>query len=423
MVKAIVGANWGDEGKGKVVDMYAKDFDIVIRYQGGSNAGHTIINEHGRFALHQLPSGVFSKNTINIIGNGVALDVKKLKNEIKSLNDNNVYPNLVISDKTVLLLNYHILLDTYEEERLKNKSFGSTKSGIAPFYSDKYLKIGIRITDLFDDELLKSKIKNICELKNPLFKDLYHKPLLDEKQMYEELISYKEFLKPYIKDTVLLIHEALNNNKNILLEGQLGALRDPELGIYPYVTSSSTLAGFATIGASIPPHMLKNITCVTKAYSSCVGAGPFVTEIFNEEANELRVRGGDKGEFGATTGRPRRVGYFDCVATKYGCMIQGCTEIAITNIDVLGYLDKIPVCIAYDINGKITNNFEVSNLEKAKPIYTYLDGWKKDIRGCTNYNELPKECVNYLNFIEEKLGYKIKVISTGPKRNEYIIKE
>ncbi|CCV63937.1 Adenylosuccinate synthetase [Alteracholeplasma palmae J233] len=422
MIKAIVGANWGDEGKGKVVDMYANNYDIVIRYQGGSNAGHTIINDYGRFALHQMPSGAFSKDTINVIGNGVALHVPNIIKEINELKEKRITPNLVISDKTTLLLKYHILFDTYEEERLKDKGFGSTKSGIAPFYSDKYLKIGIRVHDLFNDTILKEKVKNICSIKNPILKNLYHKPLLSENELLDELYQYKELLSPYIKDTVKFMHDAIKNNKNILLEGQLGALRDPELGIYPYVTSSSTLAGFASVGVGIPPHKIESIVAVTKAYSSCVGAGPFVSEIFGEEAQELRLRGGDKGEFGATTGRPRRMGWFDCVATRYGATIQGATEIALTCLDVLSYLENIPVCIGYEVNGVLSKDFDIATLDIAKPVLTYLKGWKKDIRGITDLSLLPKEALEYIAFLENEIGVPITIISTGPKRSETIFK-
>ena len=422
MVRAIVGANWGDEGKGKITDMLAKESDIIIRFQGGSNAGHTIINDYGKFALHLLPSGVFYQHTTSIIGNGVALNIPYLIKEIQSIVDRGVpKPHILVSDRAQILMPYHVLFDTYEEARLAGKSFGSTKSGIAPFYSDKYAKIGFQVSELFDDDLLKEKTERVCEIKNVLLEHLYHKPLLDPKELYDELVTYREMIRPYVCDVSAYLHNAIKEGKKILLEGQLGSLKDPDHGIYPMVTSSSTLAAYGAIGAGIPPYEIKDITTVVKAYSSAVGAGAFVSEIFGDEAEELRNRGGDGGEYGATTGRPRRVGWFDAVATRYGCRIQGATEVAFTVLDVLGYLDEIPVCIGYEIDGEVTRDFPTTaKLEKAKPVFTKLPGWKTDIRGIKNYEDLPENCRKYIEFIEEKIGYPITMVSNGPGRNDII---
>lgn len=422
MVKAIVGANWGDEGKGKITDMLGQEADIIVRYQGGSNAGHTIINEYGKFALHLLPSGVFHKHTINIIGNGVALNIPYLINEIKSLTDRGVpKPNILVSDRAQIMMPYHILFDQYEEERLGGKSFGSTKSGIAPFYSDKYAKIGFQVSELFDDKLLKEKIARVCELKNVILEHLYHKPLIDQEQLYKTLLEYRDMIEPYVCDTAAFLHEAVKQGKNILLEGQLGALKDPDFGIYPMVTSSSTLAAYGAIGAGIPPYEIKNVITVVKAYSSSVGAGEFVSEIFGDEADELRRRGGDGGEYGATTGRPRRMGWFDAVATRYGCRMQGATEVALTVLDVLGYLDTLPVCVGYEIDGSVTKDFPATvKLAKAKPVYEYLPGWKTEIRGIDKYEDLPENCRRYIEFIEKEIEVPITLISNGPGRNDII---
>ena len=425
MVRAIVGANWGDEGKGKITDMLAKESDIIIRFQGGSNAGHTIINEYGKFALHLLPSGVFYQHTTSIIGNGVALNIPYLIKEIQSLVDRGVpKPHILVSDRAQILMPYHVLFDTYEEARLAGKSFGSTKSGIAPFYSDKYAKIGFQVSELFDEELLREKCQRVCEIKNVLLEHLYHKPLLNADELFDELISYREMIRPYVCDVSSYLYHAIKEGKNILLEGQLGSLKDPDHGIYPMVTSSSTLAAYGAIGAGIAPYEIKNITTVVKAYSSAVGAGAFVSEIFGEEAEELRHRGGDGGEYGATTGRPRRVGWFDAVATRYGCRIQGTTEAAFTVLDVLGYLDEIPVCIGYEIDGEVTREFPTTaKLEKAKPVFTRLPGWKCDIRGIKNYEELPENCRRYVEFIESRLGVPVTMVSNGPGREDIIFRK
>ena len=361
MVKAVVGANWGDEGKGKITDMLAREADIVIRFQGGANAGHTIVNDYGKFALHTLPSGVFYGHTTSIIGNGVALNIPILVNEIKSITDRGVpAPKILVSDRAQVVMPYHILFDQYEEERLGGKSFGSTKSGIAPFYSDKYAKIGFQVCELFDEEGLREKLERVCATKNVLLEHLYHKPLLDVDELYNTMMEYKEMIAPYVCDTSRFLDEALKEGKNILLEGQLGTLKDPDHGIYPMVTSSSTLAAYGAIGAGIPPYEIKQVITVCKAYSSAVGAGAFVSEIFGEEADELRRRGGDGGEYGATTGRPRRMGWFDCVASRYGCRLQGTTDVAFTVLDVLGYLDEIPVCVGYEVDGEVTEEFPVT---------------------------------------------------------------
>lgn len=424
MVTAVVGANWGDEGKGKITDMLAKEADIIIRFQGGANAGHTIINNYGKFALHTLPSGVFYDHTTSIIGNGVALDIPKLFSEIQSITDRDVpTPKILVSDRVQIVMPYHKLFDQYEEERLGKNSFGSTKSGIAPFYSDKYAKIGFQVSELFDDELLQEKVKRICEMKNILLEHMYHKPLLIEAELLETLREYRDMVAPYVCDVSSYLAQALKEDKKILLEGQLGTLKDPDHGIYPMVTSSSTLAAYGAIGAGIPPYEIKKIVTVCKAYSSAVGAGAFVSEIFGEEADELRRRGGDGGEFGATTGRPRRMGWFDCVASKYGCRLQGTTDVAFTVLDVLGYLKEIPVCVGYEVDGEVTTDFPVTaKLEKAKPVIETLPGWNCDIRGIKNYEDLPENCRNYIEFIEEKIGYPITMVSNGPGRDDIIFR-
>ena len=425
MVKAIVGANWGDEGKGKITDMLAEESDIIVRFQGGSNAGHTIINEYGKFALHLLPSGVFYNHTTSIIGNGVALNIPYLLNEIKSLEERGVpTPKILVSDRAQILMPYHVDFDTYEEARLAGKSFGSTKSGIAPFYSDKYAKIGFQVSELFDEVALKEKVERVVEYKNILLEHLYHKPLLDAEEVFKLMLSYKEMIAPYVADVSLYLHNAIKEGKNILLEGQLGALKDPDHGIYPMVTSSSTLAAYGAIGAGIPAAEIKDVVTVVKAYSSAVGAGAFVSEIFGDEADELRRRGGDGGEFGATTGRPRRMGWFDAVATRYGVRMQGTTEVALTVLDVLGYLDEIPMCVGYEIDGKVVKDFPTTHLlEKAKPVLKTMPGWKCDIRGIKNYDELPQACKDYIDAIEEEIQAPITLVSNGPKRHDIIKRE
>ena len=422
MVKAVVGANWGDEGKGKITDMLAKEADIIVRFQGGANAGHTIVNNYGKFALHTLPSGCFYGHTTSIIGNGVALNIPVLFKEIQDIVAKGVpMPKILVSDRAQMVMPYHVLFDQYEEERLGGKSFGSTKSGIAPFYSDKYAKIGFQVSELFDEELLKEKVVRVCETKNVTLEHLYHKPLLDPDELLETLHQYKEMVEPYVCDVSTYLWNAIKEGKEILLEGQLGTLKDPDHGIYPMVTSSSTLAAYGAIGAGIPPYEIKKIITVCKAYSSAVGAGAFVSEIFGDEADELRRRGGDGGEFGATTGRPRRMGWFDCVASKYGCRLQGATDVAFTVLDVLGYLDEIPVCVGYEIDGEVTTEFPTTaKLEKAKPVLKTLPGWKCDIRGIKKYEDLPENCRKYVEFIEEQIGFPITMVSNGPGREDNI---
>ena len=422
MVKAVVGANWGDEGKGKITDMLAKNADYIVRYQGGANAGHTIVNEYGKFALHTLPSGVFYDHTTSVIGNGVALNIPLLFKEIQSIVEKGVsMPKILVSDRAQIVMPYHILFDQYEEERLGKKSFGSTKSGIAPFYSDKYAKIGFQVSELFDEEGLKEKVERVVEQKNVMLEHMYHKPLIDAKELLETLHQYRDMVEPFVADVSTILNNAIKEDKTILLEGQLGTLKDTDHGIYPMVTSSSTLAAYGAIGAGIPPYEIKQIITVCKAYSSAVGAGAFVSEIFGDEADELRRRGGDGGEYGATTGRPRRMGWFDCVASKYGCRMQGATDVAFTVLDVLGYLDEIPICVGYEIDGEVTTDFPVTHLlEKAKPVLEVLPGWKCDIRGIREYDKLPENCRRYIEFVEEHIGYPITMISNGPGREDII---
>lgn len=424
MVKAIVGANWGDEGKGKITDMFAEKADIVIRFQGGANAGHTIINDRGRFAFHLMPSGVCYDHTTCIIGNGVALDIQKFCKELDDVKKAGLNPKLLVSERAQILMPYHILFDEYEEERLGKNAFGSTKSGIAPFFSDKYAKIGIQVNELFDDDSLKAKLHNICTLKNLTLEYVYHKPLLDEQELFDTCVKYREMIAPYVCDTRAYLAKAMEDGKEILLEGQLGTLKDPDFGIYPMVTSSSTLAAYGAVGAGIPPYKIEEIICVTKAYSSAVGAGEFVSEILDEdEAQALRIHGGDKGEFGATTGRPRRVGWFDCVATRYGIACQGATKVVMTALDCLSYLDEIKVCVGYEVDGKVIKDFPTTpTLKKCKPVFETLKGWHCNIKGIRNYDELPKEARDYVEFIEKQLGYRIDMVSNGPEREAIIVR-
>ena len=422
MVKAIVGANWGDEGKGKITDMLAEQSDVVVRFQGGANAGHTIINDYGRFALHILPSGVFFPHITNIIGNGVALDIQKLVDEVRAVTGQGVpAPRLIVSERAQLLMPYHVLQDAYEEERLGGRAFGSTKSGIAPFYSDKYAKTGIQVCDLFDEARLKERLTAAVEVKNVLFQHLYHKPPVDAGELLDQLLALREQIRPYVGDAVGFLHRAVQEDKTVLLEGQLGAMKDPDLGIFPMTTSSHTLAGFGCVGAPVPPAAVRDVICVTKAYSSCVGSStePFVSEVTGETGDKLRRWGGDKGEFGATTGRPRRVGWFDAVATRYGCMVQGATQVALTCLDVMGHWDEIPVCTGYEIDGEVTNTFPTTpRLLRARPVFETLPGWKSDIRGCTDYSALPANARAYVDFLEAHIGCPITLVSSGPKREE-----
>ena len=424
MVTAIVGANWGDEGKGKITDLLANESDVVIRFQGGANAGHTIINDHGRFALHLMPSGVCHENIVNIIGNGVALDIRKFINEYNDIKSKGLNPTVMVSDRVQVVMPYHVDFDKFEEERLGGKAFGSTKSGIAPFFSDKYAKIGFQVSELFDEKTLAEKIERVLEIKNALLVNLYHKDPIDKDELLAEMLEQGRLIKPFVANTQAFLYEALKEGKKILLECQLGTMKDPDMGIYPMVTSSSTLAGYGCVGAGIPPYEIKKIVVVTKAYSSAVGGGAFVSEILDEDvAKELRDRGGDKGEYGATTGRPRRVGWFDCVATRYGVRLQGGTDVALTNLDVLGYLDKIPVCTGYELDGKVIKDFpNPTELDRCKPVIEYLPSWKGkgEIRGLTEYDKLPKEAQDYVEFIEKEIGVHISIVSTGPVREEII---
>lgn len=422
MVRTIVGANWGDEGKGKITDVLAESSDVVVRFQGGANAGHTIINDYGKFALHLLPSGVFHQQIANIIGPGVALDIEKLLKEYDGIVERGVpKPTLYISDRAQVMLPYHVAFDCYEEERLGKASFGSTKSGIAPFYGDKYLKIGIQVCQIYDEDILRQRLSSAVSQKNITLENLYHKDPIDLEALISHVKALGERIRPMVIDTTAYLHRALKEGKTVLLEGQLGSLRDPDHGIYPYTTSSSPLAGYGPVGAGVPVTAMKDVICVTKAYSSCVGAGPFTTELFGNEAEELRRRGGDAGEYGATTGRPRRVGWFDAVATRYGCMVQGATEAVLTNLDVLGYLDEIPVCTGYEVNGEIIHDFPATpTLNRCKPVYTVLPGWKQDMRGVTEWEKLPENCRKYIEFIERELEVPIHMVSTGPKRSEML---
>ena len=426
MVQAIVGANWGDEGKGKVTDVLAERSDVVVRFQGGANAGHTIINEYGKFALHLLPSGVFHQHVMNIIGPGVALNIEALLRELKALSERGVpAPHLMISDRCQVMLPWHVGFDQFEEERLGKNSYGSTKSGIAPFYSDKAAKIGVQVCELYDEAFLRERLTLALPRKDCVLEHLYHKERTDLDGLIRHLVGLGEQIRPMVGDTTRYLHEALRAGRTVLLEGQLGTLRDPDHGIYPYTTSSSPLAGYGPVGAGVPPTAINEIYCVTKAYSSAVGAGPFVVRLHGDEADELRRRGGDAGEFGATTGRPRDVGWFDAVATRYGAMVQGATQLVLTNLDVLGYLDEIPVCVAYETEaGQRITDFPVTPvLMKCKPVYEKLPGWKCDIRGIKRYEDLPENCRNYVSWIEKTVGVPIRLVSNGPKREEMLARE
>lgn len=419
---AIVGANWGDEGKGKITDYLASKSDVVVRFQGGSNAGHTVINDYGKFALHLLPSGVFNSNVTNILGPGVALDIEEFLQEVSDVVGRGVpTPKLMISDRAQVLLPYHRQLDAYEEERLAARKFGSTKSGMAPFYSDKFAKSGIQVSSLYDEAFLRGKIAYALEIKNVLLKHLYGKDPVDGEALVQQLLEWRERIRPFVGDVGGFLRSALVEGKKVLLEGQLGTLRDPDHGIYPYSTSSSTLAGYAATGAGVPPSEITEVVAVVKSYSSAVGEGPFVSELFGDEAAELRERGGDAGEYGAKTGRPRRVGWFDAVATSYGVAVQGATSIALTNLDVLGYLPKIPVCVAYEVDGKRTTSFPVTPLvSRAKPVLETLDGWGCDIRGASSFDALPRRAQEYVRFVERICKVPAKFVSVGPRRSETI---
>ena len=426
MVTAVVGANWGDEGKGKITDTLADQADVVVRFQGGANAGHTIKNQYGKFALHTVPSGAFHQNIMNIMGAGVAFDIDKFMNEIEEITSKGVpMPQIMISNRAQVMMPYHVLLDSLEEARLAGKAFGSTKSGIAPFYSDKYAKIGWQLHEFFqDDDVLMEKINRIADIKDAILVNLYHTDKIDREGLLDWIKTRREKVKPFIGDVSLYLFNASNEGKNVLLEGQLGTMKDPDNGIYPMVTSSSPLAAYGAVSCGIAPWAIQKIVVVSKAYSSAVGAGEFVSEIFGDEAELLRNHGGDGGEYGATTGRPRRVGWYDCVASKFGCRVQGCTDVAFTVVDDLGYLDEIPVCVGYEVDGKIIKDFPVTTvLPKCKPVYKVFPGWKCDISGIKKYEDLPEKCRDYIEFIEQEIGFPITIVSNGPAREDIIYRE
>jgi len=421
-VTAIVGANWGDEGKGKMIDFLAGRAAMVVRFQGGNNAGHTIINDYGKFALHLLPSGVFYPNVVNVLGPGVALNIPAFLQERQQLLERGIpTPDLRVSDRAQVVLPYHLLFDAVEEERLGEHQFGSTKSGMAPFYADKYAKMGIQVSELYDGDRLRRRLQPAVQMKNVLLQHLYGKSPIEVEPLLTELLQQGAAIKPFLCDTTTLLHEAMSAGQQILLEGQLGALRDPDHGIYPYPTSSSPLAGFAAVGAGVPPYAIERVIAVAKAYSSCVGAGPFVTELTGQAAHELRERGGDTGEYGATTGRPRRMGWFDAVATRYGCRVQGATEVALTLLDVLSFLSEIPLCVAYTIDGEETRRFPVpAQLEKAKPVWEVMPGWQCAIAEVRRFTQLPAPARAYVERVEELIEVPIRWISVGPRREAMI---
>lgn len=424
MLTAIVGINWGDEGKGRMVDLLAADYDVVCRYQGGNNAGHTVVNESGKFILNLLPSGILRPDVVNIMGNGMVIDLEHLHKELNNLRNSGVKitpDNLKISDRAIICLPYHVKQDVLEEERLKDMKFGSTRRGIAPVYGDKYLKKGIRTGDLLNKETLKKRVEQVVEWKNLTIEGGYKSIEFYAEDMYNWLMKYGAELEEYICDVGLYLNDAIKANKKIMFEAQLGALRDIDFGIYPYTSSSSTIAAYAPIGAGVPGQKLDNTLGIMKAYSSCVGEGPFTSEMFGDDAKDLREAG---GEYGAATGRPRRVGPFDVVASKYGVRVQGADVLALTKLDVLSYLDKVPVVKAYDINGKITEEFPMGDdLDKAKPVIEYMDGWKSDISKCRKQTELPKAAYDYIKYLEEKIGCPIKYVSVGPEREDYLTME
>lgn len=422
---AVVGANWGDEGKGKITEHLAAEAQYVVRFQGGNNAGHTIMNDYGTFALHLLPSGVFYPHVTNVIGPGVALNIPAFLEEVETLVARGVpRPRLALSDRTQILLDAHIRLDTYEEERLGLRQFGSTRSGIAPFYADKFAKVGVQVADLFSPARLTERVEQFVVHKNIWLRHLYNKPELDPQVLLEELLAVAPRLAPYVTDTTALLHRGLRDGALVLLEGQLGALRDPDHGIYPFTTSSSTLAGYAAVGAGIPPGSLSRIVAVTKAYSSAVGAGPFVTELDGANASALRERGGHAGEYGATTGRPRRVGWFDAVATRYGALVQGATEVALTNLDVLGYLEEIPVAVAYRLpSGETVDRFPTTGeLQGATPVLATFPGWTTDVSSARTYADLPPAARRYVEAIEDLVEVPVHLVSVGPRRDQVVWK-
>lgn len=421
MLSACVGINWGDEGKGRMVDLFSKEFDVVCRYQGGNNAGHTVVNDKGKFILNLLPSGILSESTVNVMGPGMVIDIEHLFNEVSRLREGGITitpANLKISDKAVICMPYNKLLDCLEEDRLGDAKFGSTRRGISPVYSDKYMKKAFRMGDLLDMPYIERRLPAIIEWKNLLVEKGYGSEPVDPSAMLDWLKTYGLPFAEYICDTTAFLNEAVDNGKKIMFEAQLGALRDIDFGIYPYTSASSTIAGYAPIGAGIPGRQLDETVGIMKAYSSCVGEGPFTCELFGKEGDELREAG---GEYGAATGRPRRVGGFDVVASKYGVMIQGATCIALTKLDVLSYLDKIPVCVAYEIDGERTESFCTGDrLNRAKPVYEYLEGFKCDISNCKTKEDLPKAALDYIEYVEKAVGCPIKYVSVGAEREQYV---
>ncbi len=421
MLTSVVGINWGDEGKGRMVDLLSQDYDIVVRYQGGNNAGHTVMNERGRFILNLLPSGILRDETVNVLGPGMVIDMEHLYNEIQKLRDAGIEitpKHLKISDRASICMPYHKLLDCLEEDRLADKKFGSTRRGISPAYSDKYMKKALRVGELLHRELLDERVADIVEWKNLLVEKGYGHEAIKAEDMLAGIDKYCMPFKDYICDTTLYLGEAVKEGKNIMFEAQLGALRDIDYGIFPYTSASYTIASYAPIGAGIPQQHLDEIVGIMKAYSTCVGEGPFTCELFGEEGNALREAG---GEYGAATGRPRRVGGFDAVASRYGVMVQGATCLALTKLDVLSYLDRIPVCVAYEVEGKRVDYFPKGvELAEAKPVYEYVPGFKCDISACRKPEELPKEALDYVRYLEKAVGCPIKYVSVGPDRDQYI---
>jgi adenylosuccinate synthase len=420
---AIVGVNWGDEGKGRMVDLLTEDYDVVVRFQGGGNAGHTVINEKGKFALHLLPSGIFRDGVVNILGNGVALDPENLWREMSEVMSQGVSitpDNLMISDRASILMPWHRDLDELEERRLADKKFGSTKQGIAPFYSDKYQKKTVLAGELFYPERLKTHLKDLAEWKNLILSSVYGAEVYTEEMLDRWLTDYCERIKPFIRDTGAYLRDAQANGKRILFEAQLGSLRDLDYGIHPYTTSSNTLAAYAPIGSGFPGARVSRVIGVVKAYSTCVGEGPFVCEMFGEEAEKLRKEG---FEYGAKTGRPRRVGPIDLVATRYGAMVQAATEIALTKLDVLSYMDRIPVCTGYIVDGKVTREFPFpAALDSAKPVIEYLEGWKTDISSIRSWDELPAAAKEYVLYVQRAIEVPITFVSVGPERESIILR-
>ncbi len=422
MLTSIVGTNWGDEGKGRMVDLLSEDYDIVVRYQGGNNAGHTVINEKGEFVMNLMPSGICRENTVNILGPGIVIDLEHLYGEVRKLSEKGVAvtpDHLKISDRATICMPYHKLMDCLEEDRLQDKKFGSTRRGISPVYADKYMKKALRMGDLLHLDSLEERFEELVEWKNLTVEKGYGHTPIDTRETLTWLQTYGEFFIPFICDTTEYLGEAIEEGKSILFEAQLGALRDIDFGIYPYTSASTTLASYAPIGAGVPFAKLDKSIGIMKAYSSCVGEGPFTCELFGEEAEKLREAG---GEYGAATGRPRRVGGFDVVASKYGTKMQGCTYVALTKLDVLSYMEEIPVCVAYEIKKNRVETFPagIEELNDAKPIYEYLPGFQCDISGCRKAEELPKEALEYIRYIEKAIGCPIKYVSVGAERDAYI---